>query len=335
MSEIKNKNLGEKLSKYFKLIVDMYIKTGEPVASKKLVAECGLNCSSATIRNMMASLEKIGFLEKQHVSGGRIPSTSGLEYYAKYLAYNAKDYFNQKLEDLLAKRRLSVDSTLDEAANIISKMAGFAVVATSNNQSETLKSIQLTPLNETSAVVVMVTSTGNVQNKLFTLDSSIEINDLKVAIRLFKERLIDTPLIELAQKAIALAPVFAQQVKNYEVIIQKFIKNIFHFEEKIETRSFNKNAIILKEDISREEIAKILELIENHSVWEAIENNLDEDNNLKLDFSRPNLSIISKRINFSNNENIKEISIVGPKNLDFNESFETLKILEDLIKDKK
>ena len=330
----KNKNyvLNDKQANIFKLIVETYIQTGEPIGSQKLVEKCDLSCSSATIRNIMAHLEKLEFLEKQHISGGRIPSTKGLEFYAKYLVYNPKKYFNEKLDDLLAKRRLNIDTTLDEAASVISKMANFTVIATTNNASETLKSIQLTPLNENSSIVVLVTSTGRVESKMFNYDSNqIRLNDLKVAIRLFKERLIDIPLIKLSEKANALMPIFQAQVKNYEIIMQKFIKTIFVFEEETHNKTYNKGAIILSENISREDIAKVFELIEKHSVWEAIENNLDEDNNIKLDLSRPNLSIISKKINFNNSKNIKEISVVGPSNINFEESFETINILEKLI----
>ena len=91
----------------------------------------------------------------------------------------------------------------------------------------------------------------------------------------------------------------------------------------------------MSESISREDIAKVLELIEKHSVWEAIDNSLDEDNNLKLDLSRPNLSIISKKIGYSNDENIKEISVVGPANINYEESFEAINMLEKMIKEKK
>ena len=331
----KNLNLSAKQSEIFKLIVEAYIETGEPIGSKKLLEKNKLECSSATIRNIMSELEDFNLLEKLHTSGGRIPSTFGLEYYAKYLVYDPSKYFNQKLDDLLAKRRIRVDATIDEAASIISKMANFTVVATSNNASETLKSIQLTPINDSSVIVVIVTSSGKVDSKMFNYDKKeIELSDLKIAIRLFKERLIDTPLIELSDKAKALAPLFAKQIKNYELILQKFIKTIFVFEEKTNTKAYNKNAIILSKNINREEIAKVLELIEEQSVWETIENNVDEDNNIKLDLSRPNLSIISKRINFENNENIKELSVVGPSNINFEESFETLDLLEKLIKEK-
>ncbi|SFW06830.1 heat-inducible transcription repressor [Chlamydia abortus] len=263
----KNLNLSAKQSEIFKLIVEAYIETGEPIGSKKLLEKNKLECSSATIRNIMSELEDLDLLEKLHTSGGRIPSTFGLEYYAKYLVYDPSKYFNQKLDDLLAKRRIRVDATIDEAASIISKMANFTVVATSNNASETLKSIQLTPINDSSAIVVIVTSSGKVDSKMFNYDKKeIELSDLKIAIRLFKERLIDTPLIELSDKAKALAPLFAKQIKNYELILQKFIKTIFVFEEKTNTKAYNKNAIILSKNINREEIAKVLELIEEQSV---------------------------------------------------------------------
>ncbi|TPI02404.1 heat-inducible transcriptional repressor HrcA [Mycoplasma struthionis] len=332
MQEKSEKKLNSKVLEYFKYIVDMYIETGEPVGSKKLVSKYNLTCSSATIRNIMAQLEKEGFLEKQHTSGGRIPSTLGLEFYTKKLVYNPKKFFENKLEDLLAKRRLNVQTTLDEAAGIVSEMAGFAIVASSNNNSETLKSIQLTTLNDFSAVVVLVTSSGNVQNKIFKFEKELALNDLRIAIRLFKERLVDTPLISLSEKVEALAPILAEQVKNYEIIIQQFIKNIFTFEEKIENKAFNKNSIILSENIERTDLVKILDLIDNHSVWETLENNIDEDNNIKLDFSRPNLNIISKKIGFNNLKNIKELSIVGPKNINISESLEVLDMLEKVIK---
>ncbi|MDP4042998.1 heat-inducible transcriptional repressor HrcA [Mycoplasmopsis arginini] len=324
--ELKNRHI-----EIFKMIVEIFFDTGEPVGSKKLVEAKHLSFSSATIRNIMSDLEKIGYLEKPHVSGGRIPSTAGLEYYTKNIAYNPKKFFNKNLNDILIKKRLSIDSTLDEAASLISKMAHFTVVATSNNKDEKLKSIQLTPLDSTSAVIVIVTSSGNVQNKLFDFDEGILLNDLRIAVRLFKERLIDTPLIELSAKASALLPLFKEKIGNYEKVLEKFIKTIFVFEEKIQNKTYNKNAMILSKNISREELVDLLDLIEKHSVWSTIENNLDEDNKIKLDFSRENLNIISKKIDFENDKNIKEISIMGPKNIDIDETLEALEMLEKIV----
>ena len=75
-----------------KLIVEHFIKTAQPVASKTLIEIYGLTFSSATIRNEMQALEEEGFLEKTHTSSGRIPSTQGYKYYVE----NLRDYVKHK-----------------------------------------------------------------------------------------------------------------------------------------------------------------------------------------------------------------------------------------------
>ncbi|MBU4692512.1 heat-inducible transcriptional repressor HrcA [Mycoplasma zalophi] len=316
-----------------KKIVEIYIETGQPVGSQFLGDKFQMECSSATIRNLMHSLEKKGYLQKNHTSSGRIPSIQGLEYYAKYLAYNPQKYLEDKLQDILAKRRLNIDTTIEQAANVISEVAGLTLITTSNNSSEVLKSIQLTVLNGYSAIIVLITSTGRVESKMFNFDAKkIDIEDVRIAVKLFKDRLIDTPLIELSERAYALIPMFSNQVKNYELIIQEFIKNIFVFKEENVAKIYNKNQIILSRDISREKIVEILDFVENHSVWEALENELDEDSSIRFDIKQPNISLISKKIEFENEKNIKEITIVGSSRIDYSKAFDTLDTVEKLLK---
>lgn len=100
--------LNDKQTSIFKLIVETYIETGEPVGSKKLVEKCKLNTSSATIRNIMALLETYNLLEKPHISGGRVPSTLGLQYYAKYLIYDPKNISIKNLKIYLQKGELEL-----------------------------------------------------------------------------------------------------------------------------------------------------------------------------------------------------------------------------------
>ncbi|MCU4117346.1 heat-inducible transcriptional repressor HrcA [Mycoplasma zalophi] len=314
-------------------IVEIYIETGQPVGSQFLADKFQMECSSATIRNLMHNLEKKGYLQKNHTSSGRIPSIQGLEYYAKYLAYNPQKYLEDKLQDILAKRRLNIDTTIEQAANVISEVAGLTLITTSNNSSEVLKSIQLTVLNSYSAIIVLITSTGRVESKMFNFDAKkIDIEDVRIAVKLFKDRLIDTPLIELSARAYALIPMFSNQVKNYELIIQEFIKNIFVFKEENVAKIYNKNQIILSRDISREKIVEILDFVENHSVWEALENELDEDSSIRFDIKQPNISLISKKIEFENEKNIKEITIVGSSRIDYSKAFDTLDTVEKLLK---
>jgi len=251
---------------YLKLIIESYIADGNPVASASLIKESNLSVSSATVRNEMNTLEKEGFLEKSHTSSGRIPSTKGYEYYAKELTDKTNKALQKKLEDIFARRRVSIDFTLDEAANAISELAGLTLVTTSSEVDELLKSIQLTPLNDEAATIVLVTSAGRVESKFIEIGKTVSIEDVRIAIRLFKERLIDTPLRELSARVDALAPILAKSVKNYEEVIQAFIGKVFDFHNRITNKVYGNNQLIKTEEIKREDLANLIQLIENKSV---------------------------------------------------------------------
>ena len=84
------KELNKRKKEILQAIVEEYIQTAEPVSSGSLVENKKIDCSSATIRNEMAELEKIGFLEKPHTSAGRIPSQEGYRYYVDELLRDDK-----------------------------------------------------------------------------------------------------------------------------------------------------------------------------------------------------------------------------------------------------
>ena len=91
-------DLDERKKQILKAIVVEYIDTIEPVSSNTLINKYGLDCSSATVRNEMAELEKKGYLEKTHTSSGRIPSTKGYQFYVDnlYSLYNRKYWTRYK-----------------------------------------------------------------------------------------------------------------------------------------------------------------------------------------------------------------------------------------------
>ena len=79
--------LDDRKKKVLQAIVEEYINTAEPVSSNALITKYNLNCSSATIRNEMADLEKSGLLDKMHTSSGRVPSAKGYRYYVDELFF--------------------------------------------------------------------------------------------------------------------------------------------------------------------------------------------------------------------------------------------------------
>lgn len=315
---------------FLKKIIESYIEDGEPVGSKHLKEKYGLKYSSATIRNEMMALEQAGMLEKAHTSSGRVPSIEGYNYYAKFQADRENKDLTRKLNEIFLKRKVSIDLTLDEAANAISEIAGLTLVTSSSEGDELMKSIQLTPINEKMATIVIVTSTGRVESKLFEFTSMVQAEDVKVAVRLFKERLIDSKLNEIPLKVEAMAPILADSVQNYEEIIQAFVGKIFDFHNRVNNKVYGNSSLIEKREIEREDLAKLVDLISNKSVWESIESGMDDDQNLKIDVRPNNTSLISKKINIDNQ--VKEIAVVGSNRMDYAEAKQALNILEKFLK---
>lgn len=311
-----------------RMIIESYIADGEPVGSKQLLEKFKLDLSSATVRAEMAALEKEGYLEKEHTSSGRVPSIDGYKFYADKLSNKQNDSLSKRLEDIFAKRRVSIDFTIDEAAHAITEIAGFTLSISSQDNDELMKSIQLTPINEKMATIVIVTSKGRVESKLLEFNNYVQIEDVRIAVRLFKERLIDTKLNDLPLKVEALSPILAETVKNHEEIIQAFVGKVFDFHNKVQNRVYGNSNIIKSSDIKREDVARLINLVETKSVWESIESEIDEDSNLKIDIRPDKTALISKRIDS------KEISIVGSHRMDYAEAKQAISLLEKFLKGK-
>ena len=171
-----------------------------------------------------------GFIHKVNTSSGRVPSTLGYKYYVENLI-DQKD--NKKLEQKLAmifsKRTSGIEITISEAIKKIVEITELTIISSIRKMDETLKSIQLVPLNYEKATIIIVTSLGRVESKIISLNDNIRINDIKVAVRLFQERLINTPLNDLKDKSNLLKVILMDKVVNLELIIQEFITKIFNF----------------------------------------------------------------------------------------------------------
>lgn len=310
-----------------KYIVEEYISESKPVGSVFLINKYNLSISSATVRNIMHSLEKENFIEKSHTSSGRIPTPKGYEYYVKFLTSSEDEKLASRIKDIFANRRSSIDYTIEEAVSIISESSKMTLVTSENQNQELLKSITLTPISENNAIIVLITSSGKVDSKELRLSSRLKINDLKIAIRIFQERLHNVKLVDIPKSIEALKPILKQHIKNYEELIQTFVVGILQSYKTISNNKvYGKSYLIKSHDIHRQELANVIELIENQSIWESIDEKNFLEENLKLEILPSNTSIISKRLNI--NGIIKDVSVVGPTRMDYSKAKNILNIIE-------
>jgi heat-inducible transcriptional repressor len=157
-------------------IVEHYIETAEPVGSKAIAQLAQLDCSSATIRNDMAALEKLGYLEQPHTSAGRIPSPKGYRIYVNELMEEHKLSLQEteRMNQSLHLKMRELDRVIDQAGKLVSQFTNYPAFAlAAGNQRVTISRYDLLMIDQNSFICVAMTSTDVVKNKLFHLPSDI------------------------------------------------------------------------------------------------------------------------------------------------------------------
>ena len=208
-----------------KMIVEYFIKTAEPVGSQTLIDEYDLPYSSATIRNEMSALEKMGYLEKPHTSAGRVPSSKGYEYYCEHLRdKSVNDDLKYSLQNVLSSKIQSIEEVIKQSCEIISHMTNLvSVVSGPDEKQERLASIQLIPISDNTITAVFVTDKGYVENKTFILEENIKSDDLVKCVEILNSRLKGTPVPNLIEKMESLKPVLSDYIVSHDAVYQALL----------------------------------------------------------------------------------------------------------------
>lgn len=181
-------------------IIDDYIRSAEPVGSRSISKRGDVNFSPATIRNEMADLEELGYLEQPHTSAGRIPSHKGYRYYVDHLVrldrLSSEDVI--RLKSVFAEKITAMEEIVQHTASILSQLTNYTSIALGPEVFDaSLRHFQLLPLNENTAVAIVVTSTGHVENKTVTLPEGVSAPELETVVNLLNAKLVGVPLYKL------------------------------------------------------------------------------------------------------------------------------------------
>src|SRR5882724_3278763 len=190
--------LSERSREIFRLIVDGYVATGEPVGSRTLSRRLGQNLSPATIRNVMADLEEAGLLYAPHTSAGRLPTEAGLRLFVHGLLEigNLAEDERQNIESLCAARGKSLAQALEEATTALSGLSHCAGVVVVPKQERPLKHLEFVHLGPGRALVVLVTEDGLVENRVIEVPLGLPPSTLIAAGNYLNARLIGRTLEE-------------------------------------------------------------------------------------------------------------------------------------------
>ena len=322
---MKKKDLDERKKKVLQAIVEEYINTAEPVSSGSITKSHGLDYSSATIRNDMAQLESIGFLDKPHTSAGRVPSAEGYRYYVNELL-KEDNLSLEEIKYIQKKLKVKVNEIEDltkVATTTLSEITHYTTVAVGPKaDKQIIEEIKFVSLGQRMLMVVIVTDTGLVKETIIKFDEDITESQVDTLNNLFNTRLKGKPLSKIDKP---MAEYIFSEV-NYSIGIMKAI--IEQINKIVEEENNNiflegaKKSFDLPEFKSMKVAKNFVNLLDAKDEMLEIFNSGDaEDINVFIgdDDENSNLkdfSIITFKHTLGDKD-LGTIGIIGPKRMDY------------------
>ena len=330
--------LDKRKKKILQAIIEEYIETAEPVSSNNLVDE--LNCSSATIRNEMAELEKIGFLEKPHTSAGRVPSQKGYRYYVDELIRD--DKISKKEMEIIRDRLETRVNDLEELTKIatttLSEITHYTTIAiTPDVQNHTIIDIKFVLLGSRVLMAVILTDSGTIRESIIKFDEDISAEQVDDLTFLFKNKLVGKPLETMNAP---LEDFIMTEMKTGINIIKKVIEEINKIIlEKKKIYLDGANKVVDMPEFKKIDVAKdFLNVLDAKDlVADVLNTGIAEDINIYIGEETEkeelkNFSIVTFN-HLVEGRDIGTIGIIGPTRMDYSKVISVMKYISKKLND--
>ncbi|MBP3596821.1 MAG: heat-inducible transcription repressor HrcA [Clostridia bacterium] len=332
--------LDERKKKILQAIIEEYIETAEPVSSGNIVEKSDINCSSATIRNEMAELEKIGFLEKPHTSAGRVPSQVGYRYYVDELL---RDDELSRAEMEFIKNRLETKvNNLEELTKIatttLSEITHYTTIAIGPDVNKhTICDIKFVLLGNRMLMAIILTDSGIVRESIIKFDEDIEQEQIDDLTYIFRNKLVGKPLEKLEGP---IEEFIVAEMKTGINIIKKIIAEINKIlEESKKLYLEGTNKVVDMPEFKKVDVAKeFLNVLDaKELVADIINTGVAKDINVYIGEESEheelkNFSIVTFN-HLLEGKDIGTIGIIGPTRMDYSKVISVMKYISKKIND--
>ena len=316
-------------------IVEAHIKLGEPVGSKYLTEQAKIPYSSATIRNEMAELEELGYLEKTHTSSGRIPSELGYRFYVDTLvhSYDKSKREEEALEKLLTSKKLEVDKLLDKATQLASSLTNYTALSLRPKPSAiTIRKYETIYLDPHNFIIVMVAFMGDViKTASIKLPFEVDKQTVDSLAQVLNENLSNTSIEQINVPVIMK---MESELSQCPELISIVVKNIYEAMNQLssEVKFEGVNRLLEYPEYSDlDKLQKMISTIENKSdIVNAISTIDQADDDIKVFIGSENMveimddsTLIYKNLKL-NGKTIGAIGIIGPCRMDYSKVLATI-----------
>ena len=330
--------LDNRKKKILQAIVEEYIDTAEPVSSGNLVKE--LNCSSATIRNEMAELEKIGFLEKPYTSAGRVPSQKGYRFYIDELLRD--DNLTLKEMQYIKERLETTVNDLEDLTKIatttLSELTHYTTIAIGPKiENHTILDVKFVLLGSRVMMAIILTDSGIVREAIIKFDEDVTEEQIRRINLLFKNKMVGKPLDEIGGN---IEEYIIEEMNTSIDIIKKIvdeINKIFKENDELFLEGTNKSFDL--PEFRQADLAKnFMNVLDQKDLMsEVLSTGVADDISVYIgdelhDEKLKDFSVVTFN-HILGDKDIGTIGIIGPKRMDYSKVISVMKYISKKLKE--
>lgn len=302
-------------------VVDEYVRTGEPVGSKAISKLENINVSAATIRNDMAALEQLGYLEQPHTSAGRVPTFMGYRLYIDELMTlpELSDDEKTRLDEMLGGEDTPEELLVQNAAAALTEITQCAAVITNSApRYSVISKVEVIPTGKRLYVILLITSNGSIKNKACRLEFDLSHEQLDFFTHYIEENLNGVSVDELSEE---MFDKMVTAVSAYMVSLSPLVKGICELSEDLRQEELmvsGSEKLLSCDELDKMEVVRFIEhrnglaeILED--AFSGIQVKFSSENN---SFAIGNSSLIVSKYRKDGKE-AGSLGVIGPMRVDY------------------
>ncbi len=334
--------LSERKKQIIKAVVVNYTHTAEPVGSRTVARSYRIGLSSATIRNEMADLEEMGYLEQPHTSAGRIPSDQGYRYYVDNLMeeveLNSRE--EKTIKDLLNVEKMrEIEKIILNAARVLSLSTNYtALIMGPQFKKAAFKQLRILPLSEKQGLVVLITDTGFIKNKIIDLPHTLTSGELHQVVNYLNQKLYGLTIDQVSTSLIN--ELKRDLFRRLEILEQAFLLLEESLQEEEQVRVYlggTTNILNQPEFKDVEKVRRLFSLFEQEALLSHLLEKSSNANQVMVNIGRENMlkdihecTLVTSTYSIQD-KTLGTVGILGPTRMDYSRVIGIINCLVDYL----
>ncbi|RYM05298.1 heat-inducible transcriptional repressor HrcA [Sporolactobacillus sp. THM7-7] len=305
------------------VLVNDYILSAEPVGSRSIAKRDDVHYSPATIRNELADLEEMGYLEKTHLSSGRVPSEKGYRFYVDHLLSPVmlSDDEMRGIRQAFRQEFVETEKLIQTTAELLSDFTNYTAIMLGPELLDTrLKHLEMIRLSERQGVMIIVTDTGHVENRVVSFPSGIKPGEIEKIVNILNEKLNKVPLYQLRNRLQEeVGKVLRQHVSHFEKIMS-LLQESLTIDDPEKIFFSGKNKILAQPEFQNvDKIIPLLNVFEGKAIIHELLSLPAEGLHIRIGTENKRLGITDCSLittTYSvDGEHVGTVAVIGPKRM--------------------